>query len=422
MQKIIELFTNTKSEAEKLKNTNILYEIITIGDDSLFKIKKIEDLENIENLQYNLKIILKNKLNSLLFPSFIIKNNIILQVLKEEGFSYFLSNCKKKIYLYNYKDDKNKIEDIACELNKVFNEHFNIKLHLIKCDNSAIDILLKRIEEVQQYYIDEHGIWSQEFIDNLGDEYSKISFRTFLEQRAKGNILFSSPSMYPIIPPIEGKEWRINRRNNPPKLPLFDNLSSFFYNSIYIFEQYSIENIVEVPKNGFVIDAGGFVADTAIYFAQKVGENGKVYSFEIDPSNLAQAEKHLALNNINNVEMINKAISNKNESFKITSNKSQTKIDNVHGSHLVESITIDDFVKEKDIKVSYIKSDIEGMELALLEGAKNTIQRDKPICGITAYHKREDYHVLAKLLKEYCPEYTFYFRCETEPVIFAIVK
>ncbi|NJM81009.1 MAG: hypothetical protein HC854_17910 [Flavobacterium sp.] len=58
---------------------------------------------------------------------------------------------------------------------------------------------------------------------------------------------------------------------------------------IYL-EQYSYKNnnqdIVSVEKGDTVLDVGGCWGDTALYFASKSGENGKVYSFEFIPGNI----------------------------------------------------------------------------------------------------------------------------------------
>lgn len=70
----------------------------------------------------------------------------------------------------------------------------------------------------------------------------------------------------------------------------------------FILEQYAYkinnENIVEVKFGDTVLDIGGCWGDTALYFAYKVGEKGKVYSFEFIPDNLKLFNINTALNPI----------------------------------------------------------------------------------------------------------------------------
>ncbi len=58
----------------------------------------------------------------------------------------------------------------------------------------------------------------------------------------------------------------------------------------FILEQYTYKlggkNIVQPEKGDVILDVGGCWGDTALYFASKVGENGKVYSFEFIPDNI----------------------------------------------------------------------------------------------------------------------------------------
>lgn len=58
---------------------------------------------------------------------------------------------------------------------------------------------------------------------------------------------------------------------------------------------------------------------------------------------------------------------------------------------IVPVTSIDEFVEEKHLKISLIKSDIEGGEMDLLEGAKKTIREQSPILLISVYHSVNDF-------------------------------
>lgn len=70
--------------------------------------------------------------------------------------------------------------------------------------------------------------------------------------------------------------------------------------------------------------------------------------------------------------------------------------------------SLDDFLN--GAPATFIKADIEGYELKMLRGAKNTIQKYRPKIAICIYHKILDLYEIPLLLKEYVPEYKFMVR------------
>jgi hypothetical protein len=74
--------------------------------------------------------------------------------------------------------------------------------------------------------------------------------------------------------------------------------------------------------------------------------------------------------------------------------------------------------------VNLIKMVIEGHEIPALNGAIKTIQRDKPVLTISAYHKAADLITIPQFIKKVLPEYRFYFRlhkpCLIDAVLYAI--
>ena len=68
--------------------------------------------------------------------------------------------------------------------------------------------------------------------------------------------------------------------------------------------------------------------------------------------------------------------------------------------------TLDDFVRENNLpRVDFIKSDIEGFERHLLEGAQETLSRFAPKLAICTYHLPDDPEVLSGLIKKANPKY-----------------
>lgn len=70
-------------------------------------------------------------------------------------------------------------------------------------------------------------------------------------------------------------------------------------------------------------------------------------------------------------------------------------------------MSIDEAVAGRE-KVTFIKMDVEGAEIELLKGAKNTILKDKPKLAICIYHKAQDMIDLPVYIKSLVPEYRLY--------------
>lgn len=327
---------------------------------------------------------------------------------------YFLTKDKEDVYRY-----------ISILLGCIDSK---IKFKLEISESVLLDIS-KRIGDVEKFYIFDNGGFIGNLYDRLADNISKISFKCFLKQRISAHIQFNNKTMYPILPPKETEEWRTQRgreRVSLPKLSGSPEFSiNFFYKDTFILEQYAIEGVVEAMPGDIVIDAGAFIGDTALYFANKVGANGHVYAFEPLPSSIESAKKNIKDNDVDSiVDIIPKALSEKKQILKFT----QVGIESgsyvsENGDISVQSISLDEFVSEHNIhQVDYIKSDLEGSDFEFLCGAKNTIQTFGPKLGLALYHKQDDFIKIPSFLDKIRIDYVYYFRCEAEPVLLAITK
>ena len=69
--------------------------------------------------------------------------------------------------------------------------------------------------------------------------------------------------------------------------------------------------------------------------------------------------------------------------------------------------TIDDYVNEAQIRVDFIKADVESFEFELLKGAANTIRAYQPKIAITTYHPGNEWRQICQLLRSLVPEYSY---------------
>ncbi|MDI9407918.1 MAG: FkbM family methyltransferase [Candidatus Pacebacteria bacterium] len=190
------------------------------------------------------------------------------------------------------------------------------------------------------------------------------------------------------------------------------DVTATYLGSQYCFEREGVE--IKPLADDIVIDAGGYHADSALKFADLVGADGFVYSFEIDEDNLAFAYHNLQLNLslAPRVEMIQKALSNdSNKNLYMTGCGAGCKISDTmsEGARLIQSITIDDFVTEQNLaRLNFIKMDIEGAELEALKGAVHSLIRFRPKLAICIYHNQDDFFSIINYLHSLELGYEFY--------------
>ncbi|EJK3623968.1 FkbM family methyltransferase [Campylobacter jejuni] len=185
-------------------------------------------------------------------------------------------------------------------------------------------------------------------------------------------------------------------------LPIRQFEISVFLNKhgLYLFEELTLNSI----KNKDIIDVGGFIGDSAIFFEKEVTLKN-IYSFEATKSNYDLMLKTLKLNNSSRIIPVNKGLGSKNEILNITVNGGGSSLisSSVNGDNIeqCEVITLDDFVKEHNIEVGFIKVDIEDFEQEFLKGAINTIKTQKPAMLISIYHNYSDFFQIKPLIESW---------------------
>jgi FkbM family methyltransferase len=198
-------------------------------------------------------------------------------------------------------------------------------------------------------------------------------------------------------------------------------------------KQYEFSNgatTIKAQKGDYVIDAGGCWGDTALYFANEVGDAGKVFTYEFIPSNLAILKKNLSLNPAikERIVLIEKPVWENSESTMFY-------IDQGPGSRVfmknentfdgqVKSLSIDQLVKDQGIqRIDFIKMDIEGAEPHALKGALETIKKFKPKLAIAIYHGMDDFVNIPRFINELDLNYKLHLaHCsihEEETILFA---
>jgi FkbM family methyltransferase len=127
-------------------------------------------------------------------------------------------------------------------------------------------------------------------------------------------------------------------------------------------------------------------------------EEGHVYAFDPAPDNAAAISRNAELNGITNITVIEKAVSSHpgRGRLQVVDDQSWSKLAD-YGEHPftedvidVDLVAIDDLVGAGEIRrPTVVKIDVEGAELAVIEGMRRTIEEHQPalICELHDTHR-----------------------------------
>jgi len=166
-----------------------------------------------------------------------------------------------------------------------------------------------------------------------------------------------------------------------------DNSDSLFLSVHGHHEKTETNLVIKEIKNGdTVIDIGANIGYYTLLFAKLVGPNGKVYAFEPEPNNFKLLKKNIDVNSYHNVIIEQKAISNKNQEETLYLSNSSTanhlyKPEKNIPSLQIKSITLDEYFKNSNQKINFVKIDISGAEPLAIEGMEKTLSKN-PNCKI----------------------------------------
>ncbi len=193
---------------------------------------------------------------------------------------------------------------------------------------------------------------------------------------------------------------------------------------------FSRGNVTIEPRAGDVVfDIGACFGDTAIQFAQSVGDGGHVYSFDPLPAHRKVIDFNIAQNRLEGrITVVQCAIGDRTSASAtpqgMDSRLAQPGFSLYMTSEEFPLTTLDDFVRERSIpRADFIKMDIEGYELAALMGAENVIRQFRPRLAISLYHRPEDYFEIPLWIASRFPWYELHLDHYTlhreETVLFA---
>lgn len=203
-------------------------------------------------------------------------------------------------------------------------------------------------------------------------------------------------------------------------------LASTFVLSQYAYRDFAVG---AHPRPGDVaLDVGGCWGDTALWLAHHVGPEGAVHTFEPTPKNRALLQRNLDLNPelrervtvwddplgpvAGETLWVRDAVS-----AGAQPQADAAAFDGADGP--IETVelrteTIDALVARGAVpRVDFLKIDVEGADVGVLEGAAETLREHRPRLALACYHKPDDLVRFPDLVDALGLAYRWYLQCST---------
>jgi FkbM family methyltransferase len=155
-----------------------------------------------------------------------------------------------------------------------------------------------------------------------------------------------------------------------------------------------------VAEGSIVFDIGAHVGFYTLLSSELVGSKGKVFAFEPVPDNIFYLKNHLQLNHIENVSIIEAAVSEHNGYMYFDEGRTSMQGYISHkGKLLVRNVSLDELHLKGDIPTpDFLKIDVEGAELLVLQGMRTILNHYHPIIFL-ATHGKEIHQRCVNFLK-----------------------
>ena len=153
----------------------------------------------------------------------------------------------------------------------------------------------------------------------------------------------------------------------------------------------SVPGANDYLRGKVVIDGGAWIGDTALLLQDTPAE--KVYAFEPVPGIFEALVEVSAL--FRKIQPIQLGLGKAEQTATFSVNDSGSRLAE-SGTCRIHVTTIDRFMVGRGEACGLIKLDVEGMESDVIEGAMETIKRDKPILVISIYHNPLDFFMIAQ--------------------------
>lgn len=328
----------------------------------------------------------------------------------------FVSQNTKKLYHVNLLSDNNPekwgqtIEGLPCVSPEELKKYPNLIVIIMMGNPSAVEKQLKDMDIPYVYHID-------------------VSLDRIMKMRRE-------PDWFENEIPVIKEVYNYFKDDFSKKVyvgalmnRMAAEISTFSWEDICSSENhYFNPDVIEMNDHESFVDCGAYNGDTIIEFINEVQDYKQIFAFEVDKDNYQKM-----LNNVSRFEKIkcfNYGVWSENKELEYGVGTSDNEPDDGKSILKTESgknniiqkakvVSIDEELAGEEI--TFIKMDIEGVEIEALKGAEKIIKEQKPKLAICVYHRTSDFWQIPKLLKEFNPEYQFMLRHYTRNNLFDTV-
>jgi FkbM family methyltransferase len=181
---------------------------------------------------------------------------------------------------------------------------------------------------------------------------------------------------------LKGHRWRFNNRTNNEMI-----LGTWEREMQDIFSRY-------LKPGNTVYDLGAHQGFLSIVAAHRVGNTGQVFSFEPFPYNFSFLKENIQVNNIKNIKTFQAAVSNHSGKIKFSNSVHDTANTYLSQSPTfsdtfleVHAVSLDELIESKEITPpDFIKIDVEGAELDVLQGAQKLFSMHSPVVYLETHN------------------------------------
>ena len=201
-------------------------------------------------------------------------------------------------------------------------------------------------------------------------QHKSRSVKDVIRRMAKG--LFRHVVMPIPRGTLKGKKWHVATR------------SSFFAGTYEpeqtaLFEKMFMEGDV-------VLDLGAHVGYYTVLASVLVGDTGQVVVFEPEPENLYFLHRHVKLNKCDNVTVIEACVADSSGECTFCREGTGTGHIDEAGDLTVPVVSLDELLADGTIPLpDYMKIDVEGAELRVLQGASQLIADARPTIFLSVH-------------------------------------
>ncbi len=177
-------------------------------------------------------------------------------------------------------------------------------------------------------------------------------------------------------------------------------------NTLQYFPDQLVTGLVSSERGVVFVDGGAYDGDTLMQAATQF-PIAAAYAFEPDSVNFRKLVQNTKGRNFP-VISFPCGLSNMTEWLSFSSESSEASAVIPDGNTRIQCVRLDECLVGQ--RVDYIKLDVEGHELAALEGARVIIDRYRPALAIAAYHRWDDIWRIPEFLQCHVPDYRIIYR------------